>query len=718
MPLEQGQTLINRYRIASLLGQGGFGAVYRVWDLNLSRTCALKENLDTSDEARKQFEREAQILANLSHPGLPRVTDHFFVPGQGQYLVMDYIEGDDLQKMLERSNGPLPEGKVLEWILQVCDALAYLHSHTPSVIHRDIKPANIKITPQGQAMLVDFGIAKMLSPGLRTTTGARAVTPGYSPPEQYGQGQTDTQSDIYALGATLYHLLTGRVPPDSVDIVTGNVPAPAAAHDLNPRVSPNVSAAVQRAMHTSRTGRFRTMSEMRMALLTPVEAEPRTEKRGETPAEGSTQPALTPPPVARLAGAQAAVRPPRSPSQPTTAPRPAGDGGPTMLWLAGGGLVFLGLLVVGVWGIVWVLGWMNSAGTPTPNTRTQGSLQTTPAVNTQAAENKPTPTHTVTPVPVVTLSTGVPMPRARLAFVSNHRSDGKERIYIIDVTGGNYAPGDINDGKPFAQPTAVPADDRYDMAWWPDWCGGNQTMFFEIQDTRDQNYQTVAFVGMGQSSAPQQFQMQGVAKLGVPRCSTKGQKMLVSALKDLNSNNWELYEYDMVSQVTQRVGDGFSFAGYASWASDDTWVVFMHKGPQDNGFRLIQLAWSPFNFSNLKAPDTYTSQKYPAISPKNGDIAFACGDQQQWSLCLMNHNTGSVRVLLSNLGTLSGTRPAPQKPVPAVTPSWSPDGNWLAYASNKDGDWDVYLYSPDYGIEYNLTQALTGDQFEPTWSKP
>ena len=164
MTLETGSVLNNRYRIVKQLGQGGFGAVYRAWDISLERPCAIKENLGTTDEAQRQFKREATILANVVHPNLPRVTDHFIIQGQGQYLVMDYVEGEDLQSMLERTGAPLPTHQVLSWIGQVCDALSYLHSQNPPIIHRDIKPANIRITPGGQAMLVDFGIAKIFDP--------------------------------------------------------------------------------------------------------------------------------------------------------------------------------------------------------------------------------------------------------------------------------------------------------------------------------------------------------------------------------------------------------------------------------------------------------------------------------------------------------------------------------------------------------------------------
>jgi len=249
LPHAAGHVINNRYRIVKLLGQGGFGAVYRAWDINLNRPCALKENLATDLEAARQFEREARLLANLNHPNLARVTDYFILAGQGQYLVMDLIDGQDLQSMLDSVQPPtaptgmlppvqgsspdaigLSESQVLPWISQVCDALSYLHSQKPPVIHRDIKPANIRINSQGKAVLVDFGIAKLYDPQHQTTAGARAYTPGYSPPEQYGAGRTDARSDIYALGATTYSLLTGHRPPESIEIVTNRAASPLPAH--------------------------------------------------------------------------------------------------------------------------------------------------------------------------------------------------------------------------------------------------------------------------------------------------------------------------------------------------------------------------------------------------------------------------------------------------------------------------------------------------------
>jgi peptide/nickel transport system substrate-binding protein len=269
MPLGQGQVLNNRYRIVRLIGQGGFGAVYRAWDTSLKLPVAVKENLDTSQEAQRQFEREASLMAGLRHPNLPRVTDHFLIPGQGQYLVMDFIEGHDLETMLVQQGRPFTEAEVRPWIEQVCSALSYLHSRTPPIIHRDIKPQNIIITTAGQAMLVDFGISKIYDANLRTTVGAKAVTPGYSPPEQYGSGVTDARADIYALGSTLYYLLTGQDPPESVQRLVGQATLPP-LHQFNVQVTPALEQAIVRATEVTTDRRFQTVDELVAMLRQPA----------------------------------------------------------------------------------------------------------------------------------------------------------------------------------------------------------------------------------------------------------------------------------------------------------------------------------------------------------------------------------------------------------------------------------------------------------------
>jgi len=220
MPLTTGQVLQGRYRIVSFLSRGGMGGVYRAWDMRLDVVVALKEmipqpglDLQTLAQLRQQFQQEAMVLARLHHPHLVRVTD-FFEESDNVYLVMDFVEGENLAQRIVRE-GSIPEGQVLEWADQLLDALAYCHAQ--GVIHRDLKPQNVIIRPDGRAALVDFGLVKLWNPNdPRTRTAMRGMgTPEYAPPEQYDaqMGHTDARSDIYGLGATLYHALTGQAPP-------------------------------------------------------------------------------------------------------------------------------------------------------------------------------------------------------------------------------------------------------------------------------------------------------------------------------------------------------------------------------------------------------------------------------------------------------------------------------------------------------------------------
>jgi serine/threonine protein kinase len=302
--LKTGMVLVERYRIVRELGRGGFGAVYRAWDSRLNKAVAVKENLETMPEAQRQFTREATVLANLSHPNLPRVTDHFTIPNQGQYLVMDYIEGEDLATRLKRE-GKVSLEQALGWINQVLDALVYLHTRKPAVIHRDIKPANIRIAPTtgtgpGRAVLVDFGLVKVTGPQSQTTIGARAVTPGFAPPEQYGRGHTDERTDIYALAATLYMLLTSQHPPDSVQRLAGSPLLP--VHQFTPDLPVQVSQVIARAMALDADQRYQTAAEFKAALEESTKTAPRPLLVNPLPAPQPHVPALeTPaaPPIPR-----------------------------------------------------------------------------------------------------------------------------------------------------------------------------------------------------------------------------------------------------------------------------------------------------------------------------------------------------------------------------------------------------------------------------------
>src|SRR4026209_1705284 len=210
--------LQNRYRILRLLGQGGMGAVYEASDERLDTTVALKETLFADERLRKQFEREARLLARLPHQALPRVSDHFS-EADGQFLVMQFIPGDDLSEMMNRKRGPFPTDQVLTWADQLLDALDYLHTQDPQIVHRDIKPQNLKLTGRGQIILLDFGLAKGQTGGVSVVTTSASIfgyTPNYAPLEQIQGLGTAARSDMYALSATLYHLMTGVKPPDAL----------------------------------------------------------------------------------------------------------------------------------------------------------------------------------------------------------------------------------------------------------------------------------------------------------------------------------------------------------------------------------------------------------------------------------------------------------------------------------------------------------------------
>jgi serine/threonine protein kinase len=265
MSLNQGELLRDRYRIIEVMGHGGMGSIFRAVDENLGVEVAVKENLFTIDDYARQFRREATILANLRHPNLPRVSDHFSIKEQGQYLIMDYIEGEDLQERLERL-GPLEEEEVVFIGASICDALAYMHSRDPVVLHRDLKPANVRITPRGEIYLVDFGLAKVMHGNQTTTTGARAMTMGFSPPEQYGAARTDARTDIYSLGATLYTALTGFTPEDSL-AQTMDQEELTPVRERNPRISKRVADAVEKALQVHPSDRFQMAAEFKNELL-------------------------------------------------------------------------------------------------------------------------------------------------------------------------------------------------------------------------------------------------------------------------------------------------------------------------------------------------------------------------------------------------------------------------------------------------------------------
>jgi hypothetical protein len=457
--------LHNRYEIQRELGRGGMGAVYLAQDLRYRKPVAIKVARLANPEARVQFRREADYLQKLHHHSLPRVWETFS-DTQRDFLVMEYIPGDDLETLVQRK-GPQPEWQVLRWADELLDGLAFLHTQSPPIIHRDIKPGNLKLRGDGTLVLVDFGIAKEYLPGVNTAAGATAVTPGFSPPEQYADSPTDGRSDLYSVGATMYFLLTGVAP----------APAPARASgdqrllppsQLTPTVSTGAEMVVRKALSLPREQRWSSAAEMRQMvdeaaqrLATRPEAgrkaAPSASRSQATPARGRTQrwpllaglmvgivavaalaalllsrpgsdptAAATPPAATNPAAAVAAAAPTSAPATstpapttPTPAPATATPAGDEAAQAA------------------------PAAGQPTlPPTSTPLPTRTPVAARPPTA-TPPRPAATVPPAPAASPAT--PTAAAQVTVALQEPSEGDTRegevTFRWSVTGGSLAPG-------------------------------------------------------------------------------------------------------------------------------------------------------------------------------------------------------------------------------------------------------------------------------------
>jgi tetratricopeptide (TPR) repeat protein len=281
--------LQNQYRIIRRIGQGGQGAVYEAIDEELSCLIAVKETLVETEELKRKFRKEAGLLANLDHPVLVKVRRQF-IEVDTAFLVMEYVEGDDLAALLEKREGvPFQLTKVLSWADQLLDALEELHSHKPSIIHHDIKPSNLKLKSKDRIILLDFGLARGRAGQMSQTISeyqyknAHGYTRGYAPKEQILKRETDPRADIYSLGATLWTLLTGEEPPDSLERMgeklDGNPDPLRPANEINPQVPRTVAAILQQAMSLSCGQRYQNAAEMRQALREASEEQEEEQRR-------------------------------------------------------------------------------------------------------------------------------------------------------------------------------------------------------------------------------------------------------------------------------------------------------------------------------------------------------------------------------------------------------------------------------------------------------
>ena len=545
MSLQPGTLLRNRYRVEMVLGQGGMGAVYRAVDANLGVTVAVKENLFTTKEFATQFVREARILANLRHSSLPRVTDHFVVEGEGQYLVMDFVAGEDLRERLERS-GPVTEEESLPWFFDICDALAYLHTRVPAILHRDVKPGNIKLTPDGRGVLVDFGLAKVVEGTGTTTTGAKAMTPGFSPPEQYGTGRTDPRTDIYSLAATIYAAFTARIPEDALERAMGREHL-TPLRERNSEVSSGVARAVERALEVRPDDRYQTMAEFAAALRTASTASRPTLVRA-LPFVDAQPPASPPPPRTTVAPPKSA--PARRPSAPERR-----KAWPLLLVAILGVLALFGAfaLVPAVAGLFGGGGSTTSEG-PSPFVRPSPTLAEALIVPTLPPTTPPDSTDTAVTVPPTAGATPVGGGIGQLAFAS--RREGVSQIFVVNFDGSD--------------PTRLTdlADGACQPAWSPDGvrlaftspCNANKEVYtgaqIFIMNADGSNLEPLPSVPGGDFD---------------PAWSSDGRRIAFTSLRDRHA---QIYVMDVESKVITNLSNNPAAEMQPSWSPTGAELLF------------------------------------------------------------------------------------------------------------------------------------------------
>jgi Tol biopolymer transport system component len=685
MPLQPDTLLNDRYRIQEIIAEGGMGAVYRAYDQSLQIQVALKENYHTVESFTRQFHREAALLAALNHPNLPRVTDYFVSPQDGQYLVMDFVEGRDLRQILAQDT-VIAESEVVRLGAAVCEALEYLHTRRPPVVHRDVKPGNVKITPTGHVFLVDFGLAKQTAGGEATTTGAQALTPGYAPPEQYGQG-TDPRSDVYALGATLYAALTGTIPADGLARAMGTadlVPVRAQA----PQVSAAVAATVEKAMAVKPVDRFASAAEFRSALLASAGGA----------GESKTAPSATPERTGFSASSAAAVPTVARPSSQSVASAltPAAPEKKKLsawIWL-GGGVVAVALLAGA---LLAARAFKPGAALPSPipasptelvDTRTPAPTLTwtdVPATLTATAAEPVVPATPPASAPTDTPTAPDPAATPRggsslLAFSSDR--GGIPQIWIMSPDGG--APEQI---------TKLP-----DGACQPDWSpDGKQIVFTSPCRGRADAYPgsslyTIYLNGTGLSPLPSlpggDFD---------PAWSPDGTSIAFTSLRGGKPN---IFLYDIASGKTKRLSNPVNYDQKPAWSPDGQWIAYETTATGQSQIWVMNAEGK--NKSEFSPAAAGVSHN-PAWSPDGSYILYTRGNDAPTLFSRAFPPKGNPEIRLSE--TLTGVDDA----------RLAPDGWQLAltlYGRSTPGD--IYLMAIN-GADLTRKTDSEGEDFHPAW---
>ncbi len=641
--------LADRYLVVSVLGYGAMGAVYLADDRRLAgRRCAIKENRPGADEnpevlarLREQFLAEASVLARLDHPGLPKVSDYFITDEGLEYLVMDYVEGEDLNSMLERTQRPLAEESVINWADQVLDALAYLHAQHPQpIIHRDIKPANLRLNLHGRVKLVDFGLVKLFDARKpETKYELRGLgTPAYAPLEQFASSDqhTDPRSDIYALGATLYHLLTNLHPPDVHQrVLHPDVLLP--PRHLNPKISKNTEAVILKAMEIHPDQRYQSAGEMRVAL-----------------------------------GGQAAAKTPVAVSP---------------WWFGAVGLLVVLLIVAGVaWYLFGVLG------------------AQTPAPIAAVIEEEPvsgTPVEAALPVATESLATDTPtrvvaQTVAPLVDAPGQALDNDETPTPVPEPTDTPEPEEEATPTPRPQPQGVAAASLVGTIAYPAFNGTDYDLYFAQADGSGaqlfRNHASQpAFSPDGSRIAFHSWQLdaRGLMTMDVSGANLRqATNFFEDQLPTWTPDGTELI------LLTRRSGDRKSQLVRMNSFEERAQGVVLGEGEYPTVGQTGQLAFkgwgntagglriSPLSFDDVQPVTDVSEDTAPALSPDGRRMVFMRNRDENWDIYIVNADGSGLQRLTDDPGRDG-------------LPAWSPDGRAIAFVSEQSGEWAVWVMLSD-----------------------
>ncbi len=695
--MEPGMLLKSRYKIVEQLGKGGMGEVYLAMDESLDTKVAVKANHNLSQHTSAQFIREARLLASLKHANLPRVID-YFTENDSQYLVMDFIPGENLKELVE-SKKQFTFEQINKWAIQLGNALTYLHTQDIPIYHRDIKPANIKVTPSGDVVLVDFGIAKTGDASQETQTGAWAFSPGFAPPEQVSGMRTGPYSDQYSLASTLYYLFAGKPPADSARRLMGEEEY-ITLTKINASIPAHFAAAIDKALSIKPEARFTNVSGFVEALSNP-NAKPEAESSQKTVVANRMQ---VPP----------AIQTPFNQPGSDTSQKVQKKSSP--IWAIIGVLAFIGLVTGGFFALraAGLIGKQIIPASPTATLELQNTIAPT---NTIEAVVPPTatvevipPTETITPTMDAAAFAKLKN-ISKVAFISDRQGDGYQQVWTMDI-------GFDEINKPVAgnleQITFSP-DNKSNPAWSPD---GTKIIYSGWSTQMSANGSAFADdIWMIDITQPDAEPIDISRRVGDDRYAAWSPNNKLIAFTSY-------YREDKTPQMVVMNPDGskqellsiMGFANtYATWSPNGDWLFYTYSVGEIHVLQMI----SYFNIVKKTPREVQDFQKFDRTSNEG-----RLGNVQEPSMSFDGSMFAYTHIFGGKSNIFSAVYSDRGRTFTKLTdtdvessPCWSPDSKWIMFTSERDGDPEIYIMDADGGNQTNLSMLPSTDK-DPAWQPP